>query len=55
VLPSADLFVYYSRQKNQTTRARAFIDFLVSRFQAPFSPVETGSEPRERRRRGGRG
>jgi DNA-binding transcriptional LysR family regulator len=51
VLPSADLFVYYPRQKNQTARARAFIDFLVSRFQAPFTPVETGVEPRERQKR----
>ena len=51
VLPSADLFVYYPRQKNQTTRARAFIDFLVSRFQAPFAPVDTRTEPRERTRR----
>jgi len=51
VLPSADLFVYYPRQKNQTARARAFIDFLVSRFQAPFTPVDTGSELRERKKR----
>ena len=50
-LPSADLFVYYPRQKNQTARARAFIDFLISRFQAPFTPVETGAEPRERKKR----
>ena len=32
-LPSADLFVYYSQRRNQTARARAFIDFLVSKFQ----------------------
>ncbi|SAL04678.1 LysR family transcriptional regulator [Caballeronia arationis] len=51
VLPSADLFVYYPRQRNQTARARAFIDFLVGRFQAPFTPVDTGTEPRERRKR----
>ncbi|SAL71728.1 LysR family transcriptional regulator [Caballeronia arvi] len=51
VLPSADLFVYYPRQKNQTARARAFIDFLVSRFQAPFTPVKAASEPREKKRR----
>jgi hypothetical protein len=43
--------VYYPRQKNQTARARAFIDFLVTRFQAPFTPVDTGVEPRERRKR----
>jgi DNA-binding transcriptional LysR family regulator len=54
VLPSADLFVYYPRQKNQAVRARAFIDFLVGRFQAPFTPVETGTEPRERLNRSSR-
>ena len=42
-LPSADLFVYYPSQRNQTARARAFIDFLVDHFQAPFLPVETGA------------
>lgn len=31
-LPSADLFVYYVNRRNQTVRARAFIDFLVERF-----------------------
>ena len=31
-LPSADLFVYYAHRRNQTMRARAFIDFLVERF-----------------------
>ncbi len=54
VLPSADLYVYYPRQKNQTARARAFIDFLVNRFQAPFTPVDAGIEPRERRKRSSR-
>ena len=34
-LPSADLFVYYPSRRNQTIRARAFIDFLVEHFQAP--------------------
>jgi len=34
-LPDADLFVYYPSQRNQTLRARAFIDFLVEHFQAP--------------------
>jgi DNA-binding transcriptional LysR family regulator len=34
-LPAADLFVYYPSQRNQTVRARAFIDFLVEHFQAP--------------------
>jgi LysR family transcriptional regulator, transcriptional activator for dmlA len=52
VLPSADLFVYYPQQRNQTARARAFIDFLVERFRAPFSPVEAGAE--NRRKRAGR-
>jgi LysR family transcriptional regulator, transcriptional activator for dmlA len=51
VLPSADLFVYYSRQSHQTARARAFIDFLIERFKAPFTPVEMNAEPRERKRR----
>ncbi|MDR5815951.1 MULTISPECIES: LysR family transcriptional regulator [unclassified Caballeronia] len=55
VLPSADLFVYYARQRNQTARARAFIDFLVSRFQAPFTPVDVGVDQRARKRRGPRG
>ncbi|MCO8350771.1 LysR family transcriptional regulator [Burkholderia multivorans] len=32
-LPSADLFVYYPQRRNQTARARAFIDFLVEKFQ----------------------
>jgi len=31
-LPDADLFVYYPSQRNQTLRARAFIDFLVEHF-----------------------
>jgi LysR family transcriptional regulator, transcriptional activator for dmlA len=32
VQPSADLFVYYPHKRNQSARARAFIDFLVERF-----------------------
>jgi LysR family transcriptional activator of dmlA len=32
-LPAADLFVYYPSRRNQTIRARAFIDFLVEHFQ----------------------
>ena len=37
-LPSADLFVYYANRRNQTARARAFIDFLVERFsKQPFN------------------
>jgi len=31
-LPSADLFVYYPQRRQQTARARAFIDFLVEKF-----------------------
>ena len=34
-LPAADLFVYYPSQRNQTIRARAFIDFLAEQFQVP--------------------
>ena len=33
-LPSADLFVYYSNKRNQSTRAKAFIDFLVEKLDA---------------------
>jgi LysR family transcriptional activator of dmlA len=51
VLPSADLFVYYPRQRNQTARARAFIDFLVDHFQAPFTPVDTAVEIHDRKKR----
>ncbi|WP_225031508.1 LysR family transcriptional regulator [Paraburkholderia sp. XV] len=54
VLPSADLFVYYPSQRNQTARARAFIDFLIDHFQAPFIPVETGAAIFARKKRGGR-
>jgi DNA-binding transcriptional LysR family regulator len=32
-IPSADLFVYYSQRRNQTARARAFIDFLTERLK----------------------
>ena len=34
-LPAADLFVYYPSQRNQTIRARAFIDFLAEHFNGP--------------------
>lgn len=34
-LPSADLFVYYPNRRNQSARARAFIDFLVAHFSQP--------------------
>ncbi len=40
VLPAADLFVSYPGQRNQSPRARAFIDFLVERFHMPFVPVD---------------
>ncbi|MGV7211539.1 LysR family transcriptional regulator [Oxalobacteraceae bacterium A2-2] len=33
-LPPADLYVYYPSQRNQTHRARAFIDFLAGHFQS---------------------
>jgi LysR family transcriptional regulator, transcriptional activator for dmlA len=33
VQPSADLFVYYLNKRNQSARARAFIDFLAEHFQ----------------------
>jgi LysR family transcriptional regulator, transcriptional activator for dmlA len=32
VQPLADLFVYYPNKRNQSSRARAFIDFLAERF-----------------------
>ncbi|WP_432240922.1 LysR family transcriptional regulator [Herbaspirillum robiniae] len=31
--PSADLYVYYLNKKNQSARARAFIDFLAEKFK----------------------
>lgn len=34
-VPSADLFVYYPQRRNQTARARAFIDFLIEAFNRP--------------------
>jgi DNA-binding transcriptional LysR family regulator len=54
VLPSADLFVYYPGQRNQTTRARAFIDFLVDHFQAPFIPVDASEFVRDRSKKNSR-
>ncbi|NPT61564.1 LysR family transcriptional regulator [Paraburkholderia elongata] len=54
LLPSADLFVYYPSQRNQTARARAFIDFLIDHFQAPFIPVETGALIYDQKKRAGR-
>lgn len=40
VLPSADLFVYYPTRRNQTSRTRAFIDFLIEHFQKPTKASE---------------
>lgn len=34
-LPSADLFAYYASKAGQSARARALLDFLVSKLQAP--------------------
>jgi LysR family transcriptional regulator, transcriptional activator for dmlA len=34
VQPSADLFVYYPGKRNQSARARAFIDFLIEHFKS---------------------
>lgn len=39
--PAADLFVYYPTRRNQSVRARAFIDFLVTHFRRPFRPIGT--------------
>ncbi|SIO50417.1 LysR substrate-binding domain-containing protein [Paraburkholderia phenazinium] len=39
VQPSADLFVYYPSKRNQSARARAFVDFLVERFKKPVIPA----------------
>lgn len=38
--PSADLFVYYPTRRNQSVRARTFIDFLVTHFRRPFKPIQ---------------
>jgi DNA-binding transcriptional LysR family regulator len=47
-LPDADLFVYYPSQRNQTVRARAFIDFLAEHFQAS-STGQAGANKRARK------
>jgi DNA-binding transcriptional LysR family regulator len=54
VIPSADVFVYYPRQRNQTARTRALIDFLVDHFQAPFIPVDVSEQARDRKNGDGR-
>lgn len=43
-LPSADLFVYYSQRRNQTARARAFIDFLIEKFKGTVKVQKKRSE-----------
>jgi LysR family transcriptional activator of dmlA len=48
-LPSADLFVYYPTRRNQTLRARAFIDFLVEHFQGPQDGQASQGKKRPRR------
>ncbi|MBI0330032.1 LysR substrate-binding domain-containing protein [Burkholderia plantarii] len=42
VQPSADLFVYYANKRNQSARARAFIDFLVERFRRGAAALPLG-------------
>ena len=32
VQPGADLYLYYRNRRHQSARARAFIDFLLDRF-----------------------
>lgn len=46
-LPDADLFVYYPSQRNQTIRARAFIDFLGEHFQTPQEKPGSRRKKRE--------
>ncbi len=41
VQPSADLFVYYPSQRNQSARARAFIDFLSEHFKSEAAVVDS--------------
>ena len=43
VQPLADLFVYYPHKRNQSARARAFIDFLVERFKDSDSSMSVAS------------
>lgn len=47
-LPDADLFVYYPSRRNQTIRARAFIDFLVEQFQGAQAQHHAGGKQRRR-------
>lgn len=41
VQPSADLFVYYPNKRNQSARARAFIDFLSEHFKSEAAVVDS--------------
>jgi LysR family transcriptional regulator, transcriptional activator for dmlA len=41
VQPSADLFVYYPNKRNQSVRARAFIDFLIEHFKSGAAVVDS--------------
>jgi len=50
-LPAADLFVYYPSQRNQTVRARVFIDFLVEHFQGPSQHTAAKKESKAGRSR----
>jgi LysR family transcriptional activator of dmlA len=46
-LPAADLFVYYPSRRNQTIRARAFIDFLAEHLQTQQKGKGSRSKVRE--------
>ncbi|WP_017777968.1 LysR family transcriptional regulator [Paraburkholderia kururiensis] len=55
VQPSADLFVYYPNKRNQSARARAFIDFLIERFNGMNGyEVPVGKEDGTKRQEGKR-
>jgi LysR family transcriptional activator of dmlA len=41
VQPTADLFVYYPNKRNQSARARAFIDFLIEHFESEEVVVDS--------------
>jgi LysR family transcriptional activator of dmlA len=43
VQPSADLFVYYPNKRNQSARARAFIDFLTEHFESEAAVIDSES------------
>ena len=50
-IPAADLIVYYPSKRNQTIRARAFIDFLVEHFRVPQDRQSERGKGRERKRK----